>query len=117
MLTRNKIIILLLVLCSLCATERAGAQVVWSTDHLNDAQVKVFVAEHRGEADLFVYKAKVRTEVRGNDGIWFFSDIAADAKKKIYFTKFKSEADIVVYFTEYRTEAGWKNKQKQVLMN
>jgi hypothetical protein len=63
-----------------------------------------------------VYKAKYKSEAKGNEGLWHFVEYQSQADKKIYFVKYKSQADLLICFTPYKSKAGWRNKQKQQLM-
>ena len=77
--------------------------------------MKVYVTNYKSEADLVVYRCDYRSDVNGNDGLWYFVKYKSDAKKRIYFVNCRSEADVVIYFTSYRSETGWRDKSKQYL--
>ena len=90
-------------------------QVVYSCEY-KSAQVKVYVADYKSDADLVVYKCSYKSDATGNDGLWYFAEYKSDANKTIYFCDYKSDADLVIYFSEYKSDAGWQNSSKKHLM-
>ncbi|MFN5921358.1 MAG: DUF6150 family protein, partial [Bacteroidota bacterium] len=66
--------------------------------------------------DLVVYKAKYKSEAKGNEGLWHFVEYQSQADKKIYFVKYKSQADLLIYLTTSKNEAGWRTRRKQHLL-
>ena len=76
----------------------------------------MIVVDYSSQADLKVYKVDYSSQVRGNEGLWFFVDYSSQADKKIYFVEYSSQADLKIYFVEYRSQAGWRNNSKKYLL-
>jgi hypothetical protein len=106
----------LFALCLLLGCGRLQAQVVYQTEWKSDADIQVYVTEWKSDADLVVYKTTWKSDADKNEGIWYFTEWKSDAKKKLYFTTWKSDASLIVYYTEYKSDAGWKNKDKEHLL-
>jgi hypothetical protein len=101
---------------TLFLTQETKAQVVYQTEWKSDANVQVYVTEWKSDADLIVYKTTWKSDADKNEGIWYFTEWKSDAKKLLYFTTWKSDADLIIYYTEYKSDAGWKNKDKEHLL-
>lgn len=106
----------MILLCVLCFS-RAQAQKIYSVKS-NQADVKVFVADHEYQADLIVYKTDkdYRAKKSENKGIWFFTTKEYQADKKVFFVDHEYQADLKVYFTDKEYRAGWKKDDKKPLM-
>jgi len=52
------------------------AQMVYSVDYKNQADVSVFVVDYANQADLKVFKVDYSNQANGNEGLWFFTDYA-----------------------------------------
>jgi hypothetical protein len=106
----------LFALCALFPALEMKAQVVYQTKWKSDANVQVYVTEWKSDADLIVCKTTWKSDADKNEGIWYFTEWKSDAKKLLYFTTWKSDADLIIYYTEYKSDAGWKNKDKEHLL-
>ncbi len=88
---------------------------LYKTDIVSDADVKVFVTDIRSEADLIAYKtsdAWAATESQ----IWCYTDIRSEANKAVCFVDMAFEADIVVFITDIQSDACWVNSGKSGLL-
>ncbi len=93
------------------------AQIILSVDYASDADFKAIVVEQASQADIKVYLEEVESQVKGNKGIWKFTNVRSQADKKILFVKHLSEADLKIYWVKYRSQAGWVNEKKKYLLN
>ena len=48
------------------------AQLIYSVDYKNQADVNVFVVDYKSQADLLVFKVEYKSQAKGNEGFWFF---------------------------------------------
>ncbi|MFN7312451.1 MAG: DUF6150 family protein [Bacteroidota bacterium] len=116
MILRRQISFVILLFYHIFFACTASAQTVFSVQYASQADVKVFVVEYESQADLVVYKAKYKSEAKGNEGLWHFVEYASQARKKLFFVDYASQADLRIFFTPYKSKAGWRNKQKQLLI-
>ena len=93
------------------------SQKIFVVENASQADVKIMTVDYLSQADVSVYKEEIVSQVKGNRGIWHFTDIQSEADKKVMFVEFASQADLKVYFVDYRSQAGWVNKKKAHLLS
>jgi hypothetical protein len=94
----------------------SSAQMVYSVDYPNQADVKVYVVRYQNQADLNVFRVQYRNQAGTNNGLWFFTDYPNQADKKIYFVDYPNQADLNIHFVRYRNQAGWRSNARKHLM-
>jgi len=94
----------------------SSAQMVFSVDYPNQADVKVYVVRYQNQADLNVFRVQYRNQAGRNNGLWFFTDYRNQADKKIYFVDYPNQADLKIHFVRYRNQAGWRSNTRKHLM-
>ena len=94
----------------------AYSQKLFIAEYASDADIKVMVVEQPSQADLKVYQEKIVSQVKGNNGFWYFTKIRSQADKNILFVKYLSEADLKIIFVDHRSKAGWINQEKKKLL-
>jgi hypothetical protein len=57
-----------------------------------------------------------QSQVKGNEGLWYFVTYQSQADKKIFFVDYQSQSDLKIYFVSYQSQAGWRNKAKMHLL-
>ena len=77
---------------------------------------KVFSCNNRYDADLLVFKVSNAYDADGNKGLWYFCKNKYDAKKIVWFAENKYDADLLVCFVENKYDAGWREKEKMLLL-
>ena len=93
------------------------SQKVYVVNYPSQADLKVKVVDYASQADLLVFKEEIVSQVKGNKGIWYFTDVPSEADKKVIFVKYASQADLKVYFVDYRSQACWADKNKTHLLS
>ena len=73
----------------------------------------IFSVDYESQADLKVYKVDYQSQVKGNEGLWYFVDYKSQSDKTIHFVKYESQADVKVFFVKYQSQAGWRNSSKK----
>ena len=58
----------------------------------------------------------LKSQAKGNEGLWFFVDYKSQADFKVFFVDYKSQADLKVFFVDYKSQAGWVSKEKKHLL-
>lgn len=94
----------------------AYGQVVYKTQFVEDANVKVYVTQYKQEADVVVFKTPFIHNADGNSGCWYFTPYQGEANKRIFFMPSKDNSNLIIYWTNNKDEAGWQNKKKKYLM-
>ena len=94
----------------------SSAQMVYSVDYPNQADVRVYVVRYQNQADLNVFRVQYRNQAGTNNGLWFFTDYPNQADKKIYFVDYPNQADLNIHFVRYRNQAGWRSNARKHLM-
>ena len=93
-----------------------NSQVIYQTNYENQADIIVFITPYESQADLIVYRVNSQTHARGNNGLWFFTNIETHSHKNIFITNFESQANLRIFFTNFETQVGWKNINKIYLL-
>ncbi|MBN1316573.1 MAG: hypothetical protein JXA42_13940 [Anaerolineales bacterium] len=90
--------------------------ILFKTDIASEADLKVFVAGIRSEADLVVYETTDRW-MATDDAIWCYTNIQGEADKIVYFVSAQWEADLIVFKTDIQSDAGWADSAKAGLLH
>lgn len=100
------------------ATIAAYAQKVYQTNTRYSADVKLYVVDNEGAADIVVFRTDKSDDSRldDNNGTWYFCRNSGDARKKVFFVEKPYQADLKVFFTDSKYRAGWKDSSKSSLM-
>ena len=77
---------------------------------------KVFSTEYAHQADLRVFVVDYAHQVKGNEGLWFFTAYPHQADKLVFFVDHAHQADLQVYFVDYAHQAHWRTASKKHLM-
>jgi hypothetical protein len=88
---------------------------LYRTSLASEADLKVYVADSRSEADLIVFES-FDAWAAAEPWIWVYTGIEAEAHKIVYFTEFPWEADLTIYKTEVQPDAGWVTATKTGLL-
>ena len=59
------------------------SQKVYVVNYPSQADVKLMVVDYPSQADVMVYKEKIASQVKGDVGIWYFTDIQSEADNKV----------------------------------
>ncbi len=110
---KNYLIVFFLMLSSI----KIYSQKLYKVEYASDSDFKVIVVEQASQADIKVYLEEVVSQVKGNKGIWKFTNVRSKADKKVLFVKHLSEADLKIYWVKYKSQAGWINEKKKYLLN
>lgn len=99
--------ILLILIVGFLAVCQAGVVYVVNS---GSADIKVWVAGSKSEADLCVYEASSKSDAKNKDHIWYFEKSKSSSDFTIKIVSSKSSADLKVYYVKNKSDAGWKNK-------
>lgn len=69
---------------------------------------KVFVTKNKYEADLWVWRSKVKYEGFGKEEFWFQTNSKYQSSFTVKYIKLKYKADLIVYFVDNKYQAGWR---------
>jgi hypothetical protein len=108
---KKSIFVATFVLCSTIAM----AEKVYKVESEGLADIKVYIANNRSDADLCVCFVKSAGEAN-KDGLWFPVKYGSLADKKVFYVNYASQADLKIYVVEYSSQAGWLNKQKMHIL-
>lgn len=93
------------------------SQVVVFSETPEAADVRVFVTQEEGEADLKLFRCASADQVKGNKGLWFFTREQEEATKTVHFVQDVNEADFIVRFVMTKEEAGWVNEEYKEMLD
>ncbi len=88
---------------------------LFKTDIASSADLKVFVADIRSEADLVIHETTDMWAATVAP-VWCYTDIQSEADKTVCFVSSQWEADLIVFRTDIASDAGWQNDGKSGLL-
>lgn len=106
----RKILFLFLIITVLFAAGIVQASSIYVSN--GSADIKVFIAKYRSDADLCVYVSDNASDAKDKDHIWYYTKYSSDAKARIRFVNYRSDADLVIYIVNYKSDAGWLKSSK-----
>ena len=80
--------------------------IVYQTFSPGDANIRAYVVEDRGAADILVHAVKDMGAAHG-DAIWYIARQPGMASSKLHFGS-RGFAQLLVYFVAHRAEAKWQ---------
>ncbi len=107
--------LLLVLMLSILGVTTSSAQKFFETDTAEEAEVKVFAANHPSEADLLVYFVYDSERVV-KTGIWMEVEEAYMADVLIIFVDDEEEADLKIWLVDTYSESQWVNEEKKGLL-
>lgn len=80
--------------------------IIKEVNSLQDIKVQIV----KSRPDLYVYATKNKSEAKGSDYIWFYSNSYID--KKIKFVN--SSPDLTIQYVSSKSKAGWNNRKHKL---
>lgn len=91
-------------------------QKIFSVNFESQSDIKVHIVDYEYQCDLKVFKVEYESQIKGNEGLWYFVEYPSQTDKKIFFVEYESQSDLNIFFVKYKSQSGWRNNSKKHLL-